>query len=96
LESLDSKDFESAMNKTATNLMRMGTTNTSVKDESVIGGYIEFDSFSEIADSELGDSMNFAPQFRITGGLEVNVKDETGLDVIQEDEVWERRKTTKF
>jgi hypothetical protein len=40
--------------------------------------------------------MNFTSQFRITGGVEVNVKDETGLDVIQEDEVWERRKTTKF
>jgi hypothetical protein len=52
LESLDSKDFESAMNKTATNLMRMGTTNASVKDESVMGGFIEFDSFSEITDSE--------------------------------------------
>ena len=52
LESLDSKDFESALNKTATNLMRMSTTNFSVKDDSVMGGYIEFDSFSEIADSE--------------------------------------------
>ena len=40
--------------------------------------------------------MNFTSQFRITGGMQVNVKDETGLDVIQEDPVWERRKTTKF